>query len=63
MSFAFIALFMSSRSLSSRGGAEVAVVDEYLIMVHCRHLNVARTTGLTVMMVYNPYLYNNNAIV
>lgn len=54
---------MSSRSLSSRGGAEVAVVDEYLIMVHCRHLNVARTTGLTVMMVYNPYLYNNNAIV
>ena len=44
---------MSSRNLSSRGGAGVVVLDEYLIPVHREHLHNERTMGLADMVIYN----------
>ncbi len=48
-----MALFMSSRNLSSRGGDGAVVVDVYLIFVQSEHLHIERTLGLADMIVLN----------
>ena len=53
---------MSSRNLSSRGGAGADVLDEYLIFLQRGHLHVERTIGLvTDMMIYNRINSNSYA--
>ena len=59
LSFAFIAIFMSSRNLSSRGGAGAAVVDDHRIYVPGAHLHNERPLVLAVIGATMRLVLNN----